>query len=161
MFTMLRKAKRKIVGAWRKLRLKTASGGKFTTGENFFCHTGCSVSRKNSITIGSHFFMGKDCHFGANANIGNDVMFASRVALVGGDHVFDKISVPMRLSGRDVFETIEIEDDIWVGYGAIIMQGVRLGSGCVVAAGSVVTKDVEANAIVGGNPARFIRYREQ
>lgn len=54
---------------------------------------------------------------------------------------------------------IQIDDDVWIGYGAIINSGVHVGQGAVVAAGSVVTKDVAPYSIVGGNPARFIRYR--
>ena len=50
-----------------------------------------------------------------------------------------------------------IEDDVWIGANAIILKGVTLGKGCVVAAGSVVTKSVPANALVGGNPARIIK----
>ncbi len=86
-------------------------------------------------------------------------MFGSCVALVGGDHRFDHTPGPMRHAGRENLETITIENDVWVGHGAIIMQGVTLKTGCVVAAGSVVTRDVESNAIVGGNPAKIIRMR--
>ena len=52
-----------------------------------------------------------------------------------------------------------IEDDVWIGYGSIIMSGVKIGKGSIVAAGSVVTKDVIPYAIVGGNPARLIKMR--
>lgn len=54
---------------------------------------------------------------------------------------------------------MKIGDDVWVGYGAIILSGVTIGKGSIIAAGSVVTKDVEPYAIVAGNPARFIKYR--
>jgi acetyltransferase-like isoleucine patch superfamily enzyme len=81
--------------------------------------------------------------------------------LVGGDHKIDKINVPIRRSGRDIMKQIVIEDNVWVGQGAIIMHGVHIRSGAVIAAGAVVTKDVDNNAIVGGNPAILIRYREE
>lgn len=122
---------------------------------------GTSFSSNRAVSIGDDFFCGRDCHFGAPANIGRDVMFASFVALVGGDHRIDGISVPIRLSGRDTMKTIQISDDVWIGHGAIVMHGCRLGTGSVVAAGSVVTKDVPEYAIVAGNPARVLRYREQ
>ncbi|MBT8326143.1 MAG: hypothetical protein KJP21_00385 [Bacteroidia bacterium] len=104
--------------------------------------------------------MGNYCHLGANAEIGNNVLFASYVSMVGGDHKIDGIKVPIRKSGRDILKTINIGDNVWIGHGAIIMHGVNIGSGAVVAAGAVVTKDVEKNSIVGGNPAKFIRYRK-
>lgn len=111
------------------------------------------------IIIGEHFFCGRLCHISAPAKIGCDVMLASNVALVGGDHQIDQIRGPIRLSGRDEFREINIEDDVWVGHGSIILHGVRLGKGCVIAAGSVVTKNVPPMAIYGGNPAKLIRYR--
>ena len=54
---------------------------------------------------------------------------------------------------------INIEDDVWIGYGATIMSGIHIGQGAVIAAGAVVTKDVPPYAIVGGVPARIIKYR--
>lgn len=137
-----------------KLRNKNLKIGK-----GFFCGKSCFCSTKNQITIGQDFYMGSYCHLSANAKIGNDVLFASFVSLVGGDHRIDGIDVPFRLSGRDELKTIIIEDNVWIGHGAIIMHGVRIGSGAVIGSGSVVTKDVEKNAIVGGNPAKHIRYR--
>ena len=87
-------------------------------------------------------------------------MFASFVSLVGGDHRFDEIDCLLRESGREEPEkSITIEDNVWVGHGAIVMRGVTIRHGAIIAAGAVVTKDVERNAIVGGNPAKFIRYR--
>lgn len=104
--------------------------------------------------------MGHNCHLSANAIIGDDVLLASYVSLVGGDHNIDNIDGPIRSSGRGEFRTITIENNVWIGHGAIIMHGVKIGSGAVIAAGAVVTKDVPSNAIYGGNPAKLIRYRK-
>lgn len=151
--------RRMLVGCFRFLRLKTQNLN-LKVGKEFYCGRGCFVSRKNNIIIGDFFYMGNYCHLGANAKIGNDVLFASFVSLVGGDHQIDHIKGPIRKSGRDNLKTITIEDDVWIGHGAILLHGVTIGKGAVVAAGSVVTKDVEKNAIVGGNPAKLIRYRK-
>lgn len=150
---------RKIRFQLRKLRLQFMHP-KLRIGTGFSCGKHCHISRKNAISIGRNFFMGHQCHLAADAHIGDNVMFASCVALVGGDHKFDNIEGPMRFSGRDTFKQIVIEENVWIGHGAIIMHGVRIASGAVIAAGAVVTKDVPANAIVGGNPAKFIRERK-
>ena len=130
-----------------------------TIGSSFRLSQGVWFSKENSIMIGNRFFAGKNCHISCPVKIGDDVMFASYVACIGGDHQFDNITVPMNQSGRDVRKTVVIENDVWIGHGVILLHGVKIGSGAVIAAGSVVTKDVPNNAIVAGNPARVIRYR--
>lgn len=150
---------RKLLGLLRLFRLKRQNFN-LRVGKEFYCGRGCFISRKNNVSIGNYFYMGNYCHLGANAQIGNDVLFASFVSLVGGDHKIDGINVPIRNSGRDTLKTIIIGDNVWIGHGAIILHGVNIDHGAVVAAGAVVTKDVEENAIVGGNPAKLIRYRK-
>ncbi len=93
----------------------------------------------------------------------------NNVALVGKyDHNFHQIGVPIRLASqirdrdynwKGLASKVIIEDDVWVGFGAIILSGVKIGKGAIIAAGSVVIKDVEPYSIVGGNPAQFIKYR--
>ncbi|MFA5625825.1 MAG: acyltransferase [Bradymonadales bacterium] len=121
---------------------------------------GTFVGKNRNIRIGKDFFCGHDCHISCPVDIGDDVMFASCVALVGGDHRIDNISTTISRSGRDDMKTIVIEDNVWVGHGAILLHGIHIGAGAVIAAGAVVTKDVPANAIVGGNPAAIIRFRK-
>jgi len=118
------------------------------------------ISRKNSVVFSGHdIYIGYDCHFGANVVFGSKVLLASNVSFVGGDHCWDVVGTPVMDSGRAQLKTVSIGDDVWVGHGAIIMQGVTLGEGCIVAAGSVVIRDVEPYAIVGGNPATEIKKR--
>lgn len=96
--------------------------------------------------------------------IGNYVMFGPQVTIRGGNHRIDLLGRYM-ISVRDDEKRIEddpgvvIEDDVWVGTRAIILAGVTIGRGAVVAAGAVVTKSVPPYAIVGGNPARILRMR--
>jgi acetyltransferase-like isoleucine patch superfamily enzyme len=91
-------------------------------------------------------------------------MFANRVALIGRyDHHYQQVGVPTRLASRisdkdynwkGLNEKVVIGDDVWVGYGAIILSGVTIGEGSIIAAGSLVTKDVEPYSIYAGVPAR-------
>ncbi|NBB79909.1 MAG: antibiotic acetyltransferase [Verrucomicrobia bacterium] len=127
-------------------------------GENTYIADGVRI-RPNSVSIGLHSFIGPDCCLASKVVIGNWVMLAGRVAIVGGDHRFDVVGSPMIKSGRDACKEVIIEDDAWIGHGAILMHGVRVGFGSIVAAGSVVTKDVPPFSIYGGNPAKLIRKR--
>lgn len=159
MLATIKKIRRLALGTLRLARLRLVNR-RFRAGSNFFCAAGCRTCPGRTITIGDNFYMGYYCHLMANAVIGDDVLFASEVALVGGDHRFDNISVPMRASGLDELKTVHIADNVWIGHRAIIMHGISIGTGAVVAAGSVVTKDVPPNAIVAGNPAKLVRYRK-
>ena len=98
--------------------------------------------------------------------IGNFVSIADHVTfLLGGNHSTDSLSTfPFRakyLSGHDAVSKgpVLVEDDVWIGHQSTILSGVKLGQGAVVAACSVVTRDVPPYAIVGGNPAKVIKYR--
>lgn len=117
------------------------------------------ISRKNDIALGRRCYVGPECWLGANVQIGDDVLIGPRVAFVGGDHRIPSIPSTIRDAGRDVLRTTVIGDDVWLGYGAIIMHGITIASHAVVAAGAVVTRNVEEGAIVGGTPASVISWR--
>lgn len=99
--------------------------------------------------------------------IGNFVSIAEGVKFIlGGNHKYDiLLTYPLKVKKfNDKIEAysngiIEIEDDVWIGTDAIIMSGVKVGRGAIIAAGSIVFKDVEPYSIVGGNPAKLIKYR--
>lgn len=124
---------------------------------------------KNRIKIGKNFYIGRYSEISCNAEIGDNVIFANFVALIGKyDHHYQTVGVPIRLSSqirdgdyswKGLGSQVVIEDDVWVGYGVRIMSGVTIGKGSVIAAGSVVTKDVEPLSIYGGVPARKISDR--
>lgn len=104
-------------------------------------------------------YVGPECIVGPKVELGAYSMLGPRVAIVGADHVFDRPGVPIIFSGRPELKPTVIERDAWVGCGSILMAGVRIGRGAVVAAGAVVTKDVAPYEIVGGVPARKISDR--
>jgi acetyltransferase-like isoleucine patch superfamily enzyme len=90
--------------------------------------------------------------------VGDDVMIAQQVIIITNGHRFDDATTPMH--GQGLYEDrVVIEDDVWLGAGAMIMPGVRVGRGAIVAGGAVVTSDVPPMAIVGGVPARLLRER--
>ena len=91
--------------------------------------------------------------------IGNDVMLSPHIAFLASNHVFSRTDIPMNTQGGKESK-IEVGNDVWIGYGSIILAGVKIGNGVVVAAGSVVTKDIMDFDIVAGVPAKVIGNRK-
>ncbi len=117
-------------------------------------------SPHNDITFGHHVQFGSNCMIQCDIKFGNYVLVASNVSFVGkDDHLFNKVGTPIWNSGRGDSYKTRIGNDVWVGHGAIVMAGVNIGDGAIIAAGSVVTKDVAPCTIVGGNPAKYIKDR--
>lgn len=127
--------------------------------KNVLVSKGFFLARKNKMCLGTSIYIGRNCHVGTNVNIGSYVLIASNVSFVGGDHDITNVDIKMFNSGRGTQSGIVIEDDVWIGHGAIVMDGIRLRSGSIVAAGAVVTKSFPAYSIIGGNPAKLIRMR--
>lgn len=93
--------------------------------------------------------------------IGYDVMIGQDVMILGGGHNFSDTEIPMRLQGNKNKTELTIGNNVWIGSRVIILGNVkRIGNGVIIGAGAVVTKSIPDNAIVAGNPARIIRYRD-
>nr|WP_289662496.1 acyltransferase [Flavobacterium panacagri] len=134
-------------------------------------HAGVRVRlwAKSTLSIGENFYIGRDSFIETDCIIGNNVIFGNRVAVVGKfDHNYQQIGTPVRLassirdfnySWKGLNLVTYIGNDVWIGYGSTILQGVTIGDGAIIAAGSVVTKDVEAYCIYGGCPAKKISCR--
>lgn len=150
------KVRLRAIRTWFRIRL---NGYRFLeVGEGFTCGDSLFVY-PDHVKIADHVYLGRHSHLAGRITIGNYCLVASYVAFVGGDHPIDVLGYPMCFSGGPHLVETVVEDDVWIGHGAIILQGMRIGEGSVVAAGSVVTKDVEPYSVVAGNPARRIRDR--
>ncbi len=112
------------------------------------------------LTVGAGSCIGALSWIGASGHvtIGVDVLMGPRVTILPENHVFDSLSLPIKSQGVDRRRVV-IEDDCWIGAGATVLAGVRIGRGSIVAAGAVVARDVAPRTIVGGVPARVIKYR--
>lgn len=109
------------------------------------------------IVLGDNFYCNVGCHFLGDVVFGRDVQIGPKTIIWGRDHGMAR-GLPMHAQPH-VNMPVRIGDDVWIGAGVIILKGVSIGDGAVIAAGSVVTRDVEAYAIVAGNPARKIKSR--
>lgn len=117
---------------------------------NFFCDYGYNIE------IGKNFYANHNCIIldVNKVKIGDNVMFAPNVQVYTATH---PINAEERISGKEMGYAIEIGDNVWIGGGAIICPGVKIGKNTTIAAGSVVTKDIPENVLVGGNPCRIIK----
>lgn len=111
-----------------------------------------------NIRVGDRVFINQNCTFYslADITIGDDVMIGPNVNLITSEHPV----APSRRRAHLLGKPIVIERGVWIAAGATIIGGVTVGENSVVAAGSVVTRDVPPNTLVGGNPARVIRSIE-
>jgi maltose O-acetyltransferase len=131
-----------------------------TVGEGIHVKQGAYFGRGDRIDIGDHSDLGLRCLVYNDVSIGRDVMMGPEVMILAANHTYASTDVPMRLQGERRLR-VTIADDVWLGARAVVLAGVSIGHGAVVGAGAVVTHDVPPFAIVGGNPARVIRYRDE
>lgn len=118
------------------------------TGPNGSIRSGRSLSVNPFCVIYGH----------GGLSMGDYVRIAAHSIIIPANHVFSALDKPIAKQGLTK-QGIAIGNDVWIGCGARILDGVTIGDGCVVAAGSVVTKDVPQRAVVGGVPARLLKLR--
>jgi acetyltransferase-like isoleucine patch superfamily enzyme len=95
----------------------------------------------------------------STVTVGRDGLFAAYTYLVGGGHEFERLDVPVVEQGRSS-RGISLGDNVWLGTGTKVLDGVRIGNAVVVGAGAVVTEDLPDGAVAVGVPARVVRRRE-
>jgi len=113
----------------------------------------------SDIAIGQRCEINKGCRL-VNVKIGDYVMIAPEVVFISKFHRMDSVEKLMIEQGEIYFPQTVVEDDVWIGYRAIIMPGIHIGRGSVIGAAAVVTKDVPAYTIVAGVPARIVKRRK-
>lgn len=136
------------------VRLERTLFGK--AGQNLYVNPPINVDYGCHITVGDNFYANMDCIFldVNRVTIGNNVMVGPRVGFYTAGH---PIVADIRIEDLEFGSPIVVEDNVWIGGSAVILPGVTIGKNAIVGAGAVVTKDVPANSIVGGNPAKVIR----
>ncbi len=124
-------------------------------GTKIRCHEG-------EVEIGRKTVFGQECTISAykRVRIGDECVIADRAMFIDFDHGVVEVERPIRAQGIYTRE-VEVGSNVWIGYGACILRGVKVGDNSIIGANAVVTKDVPANAVVGGIPARILRMRDE
>ncbi len=124
------------------------------------CQFSTRFSPGRSIEFGENIGIGYNCLFQSDIKVGHNVLIGSYSAFINSDdHNYNLIGSTIWDSGRGDKYSICIDDDVWIGHGVVVMTPVKIGRGSIIAAGSVVVRDVPPYAIVAGVPAKFIKKR--
>lgn len=132
--------------------LRRVQSSRIKEGVTFWFPEGVEIGR--NVSINEWVFIDG----WGGVRIGDDVRIAHRVSIISEDHRYERLDLPIYQQGK-IGKAVSIGDDVWIGCGATILKGVTVGQGAVVAAGAVVVADVPPRAIVGGTPARVLKYR--
>ncbi len=144
-----------------KLQLQVGRTGRISFGRFTWIGSGTKIRcHEGEVEIGSKTVLGQECTISAykRVAIGEQCVIADRVMFIDFDHVVSESELPIRLQGiykRDVV----VGSNVWIGYGAQILRGATVGDNAIIGASSVVTRDIPANAVAVGSPARVVRMR--
>lgn len=147
-----------IVKRWRGRHYRALLA---SAGQELNVDAGVKIFNPGNVSLGDRCFIGAGTRLYAwneRITIGSDVMIAADVLMITRNHGHQRTDIPMTRQGY-TNAPIVVEDDVWIGFRAVVLAGVTIGRGSIVGSGAVVTKDVPPYSIVGGVPARVIRSR--
>jgi len=133
----------------------TLSRGTIIACTGVIAHKGIGLEIGDFTGINAQSYIG--CQGGVK--IGSNVIMGPGIRIFSENHNFADLEIPIRLQGETRHEVV-IEDNCWIGSGSTILAGVRIGTGAIVAAGSIVTKDIPPYSVSAGIPAKIIKTRE-
>ena len=136
------------------------------TGRLMFTKVGTSLNLEKyvkaayTIEIGNHSGIGENAYIQGKTHIGDYVMMAKNVRIFTRNHNFSRLDMPMCEQGIQQEKPVIIGNDVWIGDSAMLLPGTRIGNGVIIGGGAVVRENIPDYAIVVGNPAQIIGYRE-
>ena len=137
----------------RVLKIMETGGNPAMIGDNVY------IANATKIHFGTGCRINENTYF-EKVTIGNDVLIAPNVSILSRMHEFTATDIPMSMQGYKDEKEVFIGHDVWLGRNVVFMPGITIGNGAIIGAGSVVTNNVDRFAIVGGVPAKLIKYRK-
>lgn len=129
-----------------------------------YCGKNVNIEKKaffsHKVSLGDYSGIGVNAKIYGRCYIGNHVMMGEDCTIITRNHQFERTDIPMMNQGFLEEKPVFIGNDVWLGDRVVILPGVKIGDGCIVGAGAVVTHDLPEFSISAGNPARIIRYRK-
>ncbi len=129
------------------------------SGKNVNIEKNANFGTGAGIRLGNNSGLGINCKVRGPLVIGNDVMMGPDVIIYTENHCTERTDITMRGQGSTKPEKVVVQDDIWIGARVIILPGVTIGRGSIIAAGAVVTKDIPPFSVAAGVPAKVIKSR--
>ena len=145
----------------RKCRSAIAKRCLDYAGKNVNIEHNANFGTGVGITLGDYSGLGINCKVRGPLSIGNNVMMGPDVIIYTENHETSRTDIPMRGQGSTPPKRVTISDDVWIGARVVILPGVTVGHVAIIGSGAVVTKDVPEYAVVGGVPAKVIKYRNK
>ena len=141
----------------RRTRMDILPFNKFHLGDNSTIEDFTTINNGvGDIYIGDRTRIGLGCTLIGPVRIGNDIRLAQNIVMSGLNHNYEDIALPISDQGVTT-SPITIEDETWLGANCVVLPGVTIGKHCVIAAGSIVTKDIPPYSVAAGNPARVLK----
>ncbi|SHJ60416.1 maltose O-acetyltransferase [Pseudobutyrivibrio xylanivorans DSM 14809] len=156
---------RKIVNKFLSHKTERIKEGLLYCGEKVYIHPTVLIAEPQMVSIGNYCHIQMDCKLfgcGGGIKIGDGCKLSHGIEIFARNHNYDSFDLrSLPYDERDINKSVTIGNNVWIGARAMIMPGVHIGDGAVVGAGAIVTKDVPICAVVGGNPARILKYRDK
>ncbi len=155
--------KRCVIEEYCSLSAQGDENSGITLGEEVLLGRSTVLGTRNgTVEIGDYSNIGANCRIGTTTRVkfGKHVLLAANCYIGGAQHKFDRLDVPIMRQGYDSKGGVVIEDDVWLGAGVMVLDGVTIGTGSVIGAAAVVTKDIPAYSIAIGIPAKVVGSRK-
>lgn len=143
----------------RLQRVRVKMRSRLEHGEFVSLARGADIRSPHFAKLGHHVSIGKNFTCEVDLRVGDFVLISSNVSIIGRDHPFDDPSVTVYEAARLDTSVVEVGSDVLIGFGSILVGTVRIGDGCIVGAGSVVTRDLPPFTVCAGVPAKPIKPR--